>query len=134
MFFLLFVEKIPSIYDETKVIARTSEVMALDVFNVALIRWKFSLNPTLSTLTSVNNKNSYSKIGLLCLLLLQLIIRSHEGPDARTGADDARNMLNGYSKDHDTVSGELYTLFTAPNYPQVQILLGCTMHSRRFIF
>ncbi|XP_006466008.2 serine/threonine-protein phosphatase 7 isoform X1 [Citrus sinensis] len=50
---------------------------------------------------------------------LKLIIRSHEGPDARTGADDARNMLNGYSKDHDTVSGELYTLFTAPNYPQV---------------
>lgn len=53
-------------------------------------------------------------------LLLQLIIRSHEGPDARTGQDDARNMLNGYSKDHDVVSGKMYTLFTAPSYPQVQ--------------
>ncbi|KAJ0075280.1 hypothetical protein Patl1_33527 [Pistacia atlantica] len=53
-----------------------------------------------------------------CLLLLQLIIRSHEGPDARTGQEDSRNLLNGYSKDHDVASGQLYTLFTAPSYQQ----------------
>ncbi|XP_044497743.1 serine/threonine-protein phosphatase 7-like isoform X2 [Mangifera indica] len=49
---------------------------------------------------------------------LKLIIRSHEGPDARTGHEDSRNLLNGYSKDHDVASGQLYTLFTAPSYAQ----------------
>ncbi|KAL5822478.1 hypothetical protein ACOSQ4_020378 [Xanthoceras sorbifolium] len=44
---------------------------------------------------------------------LKLIIRSLEGPDARTGQDDY-----GYSKDHDVISGKLYTLFGPPSYPQ----------------
>ncbi|XP_061371074.1 serine/threonine-protein phosphatase 7-like [Gastrolobium bilobum] len=49
---------------------------------------------------------------------LKLIIRSHEGPDARAGRDDFGDMLNGYSIDHDGESGKLYTLFSAPDYPQ----------------
>ncbi|CAI8612000.1 unnamed protein product [Vicia faba] len=49
---------------------------------------------------------------------LKLIIRSHEGPDARAGRDDFGDMLNGYSIDHDGESGKLYTLFSAPGYPQ----------------
>ncbi|MED6197026.1 hypothetical protein PIB30_052878 [Stylosanthes scabra] len=49
---------------------------------------------------------------------LKLIIRSHEGPDARAGQDDFRNMMIGYSLDHDVESGKLYTLFSAPDYPQ----------------
>ncbi|KAK0598808.1 hypothetical protein LWI29_038155 [Acer saccharum] len=49
---------------------------------------------------------------------LKLIIRLHEGPDARAGQDDYRNMLNGYCKDHDVASGKLFTLFSAPSYPQ----------------
>nr|XP_025613679.1 serine/threonine-protein phosphatase 7 isoform X3 [Arachis hypogaea] len=50
---------------------------------------------------------------------LKLIIRSHEGPDARAGQDDFGNMMIGYSLDHDVESGKLYTLFSAPDYPQV---------------
>ncbi|XP_028774403.1 serine/threonine-protein phosphatase 7 isoform X2 [Neltuma alba] len=49
---------------------------------------------------------------------LKLIIRSHEGPDARVGQDDFGDMLCGYSLDHDGESGKLYTLFSAPDYPQ----------------
>ncbi|KAG4961469.1 hypothetical protein AAZV13_13G307300 [Glycine max] len=50
---------------------------------------------------------------------LKLIIRSHEGPDARAGRDDDfGDMLSGYSIDHDGESGRLYTLFSAPDYPQ----------------
>ncbi|XP_025613675.1 serine/threonine-protein phosphatase 7 isoform X2 [Arachis hypogaea] len=49
---------------------------------------------------------------------LKLIIRSHEGPDARAGQDDFGNMMIGYSLDHDVESGKLYTLFSAPDYPQ----------------
>lgn len=53
------------------------------------------------------------------LLAEQLIIRSHEGPDARAGRDDDfGDMLSGYSIDHDGESGRLYTLFSAPDYPQ----------------
>ncbi|XP_015890694.3 serine/threonine-protein phosphatase 7 inactive homolog isoform X2 [Ziziphus jujuba] len=49
---------------------------------------------------------------------LKLIIRSHEGPDARAGQDDFGDMLCGYSTDHVGESGKLYTLFSAPDYPQ----------------
>lgn len=50
---------------------------------------------------------------------LKLIIRSHEGPDARAGRDDDfGDMLSGYSIDHNGESGKLYTLFSAPDYPQ----------------
>ncbi|XP_030490635.2 uncharacterized protein LOC115706989 isoform X2 [Cannabis sativa] len=49
---------------------------------------------------------------------LKLILRSHEGPDARAGQDDFGDMLSGYSMDHHGESGTLYTLFSAPDYPQ----------------
>ncbi|KAL6144541.1 hypothetical protein ACLB2K_055233 [Fragaria x ananassa] len=49
---------------------------------------------------------------------LKLIIRSHEGPDVRENQDDFGDMLNGYSVDHVGESGKLYTLFSAPDYPQ----------------
>ncbi|XP_057458115.1 serine/threonine-protein phosphatase 7-like isoform X3 [Lotus japonicus] len=49
---------------------------------------------------------------------LKLIIKSHEGPDARADRDDFGDMLSGYSIDHDGESGKLYTLFSAPDYPQ----------------
>ncbi|XP_010097546.2 serine/threonine-protein phosphatase 7 [Morus notabilis] len=49
---------------------------------------------------------------------LKLIIRSHQGPDARAGQDEFGDMLNGYSLDHDGESGKMYTLFSVPDYPQ----------------
>ncbi|KAF5452987.1 hypothetical protein F2P56_027935 [Juglans regia] len=49
---------------------------------------------------------------------LKLIIRSHEGPDVRSGQCHLGDMLSGYSMDHDVGSGKLYTLFSAPDYPQ----------------
>ncbi|XP_062008680.1 serine/threonine-protein phosphatase 7-like isoform X1 [Rosa rugosa] len=49
---------------------------------------------------------------------LKLIIRSHEGPDVREDQDDFGDMLSGYSVDHVGDSGKLYTLFSAPDYPQ----------------
>ncbi|CAL0322086.1 unnamed protein product [Lupinus luteus] len=55
----------------------------------------------------------------LALLAWKLIIRSHEGPDARAGRDGFVDMLSGYSMDHEGESGKLYTLFSAPDYPQV---------------
>lgn len=57
------------------------------------------------------------------ILSAQLIIRSQEGPDARAGRDEFGDMLSGYSIDHDGESGKLYTLFSAPDYPQVQICI-----------
>ena len=52
---------------------------------------------------------------------LTLIIRSHEGPDARMKRDDrdaVGDMMDGWSVDHTTASGRLATLFSAPDYPQ----------------
>lgn len=49
---------------------------------------------------------------------LKLIIRSHEGPDARESRPYMPNMLEGYSTDHETPSGKLMTVFSAPDYPQ----------------
>ncbi|XP_022960395.1 serine/threonine-protein phosphatase 7-like isoform X1 [Cucurbita moschata] len=49
---------------------------------------------------------------------LKLIIRSHEGPDSRDGKIDFDDMIMGYSSDHDRGSGKLYTLFSAPGFPQ----------------
>ncbi|XP_008458903.1 serine/threonine-protein phosphatase 7-like isoform X2 [Cucumis melo] len=49
---------------------------------------------------------------------LKLIIRSHEGPDSRDGKIDFDDMIMGYSTDHDIESGKLYTLFSAPDFPQ----------------
>jgi len=53
---------------------------------------------------------------------LKLIIRSHEGPDARRGICDAgmSDMMTGFAVDHDTPHGKLVTVFSAPDYPQFQ--------------
>lgn len=49
---------------------------------------------------------------------LKLIIRSHEGPDAREMRPDMPNMQEGYTKDHESDYGTLMTVFSAPDYPQ----------------
>ncbi|GFP95344.1 serine/threonine-protein phosphatase 7 [Phtheirospermum japonicum] len=51
---------------------------------------------------------------------LKLIIRSHEGPDARDKRPDLGGMDLGYAIDHIVESGKLITLFSAPDYPQFQ--------------
>ncbi|KAH6799331.1 serine/threonine phosphatase 7 [Perilla frutescens var. frutescens] len=51
---------------------------------------------------------------------LKLIIRSHEGPDARDKRPDLGGMDVGYTVDHVVESGNLITLFSAPDYPQFQ--------------
>ncbi|XVE82384.1 hypothetical protein DITRI_Ditri16bG0000200 [Diplodiscus trichospermus] len=51
---------------------------------------------------------------------LKLIIRSHEGPDAREKRPGLAGMNEGYTIDHDAESGKLITLFSAPDYPQFQ--------------
>lgn len=53
-----------------------------------------------------------------------MIIRSHEGPDARSDREDMGNMLCGYSVDHEVESGKLYTIFSASNLSQVSLSLG----------
>jgi serine/threonine-protein phosphatase 5 len=56
-------------------------------------------------------------------LLFQLIIRSHEGPDAREKRDGFEGMDEGYTIDHIVESGKLITVFSAPDYPQFQVIL-----------
>ncbi|KAG4939053.1 hypothetical protein GLYMA_16G114700v4 [Glycine max] len=51
---------------------------------------------------------------------LKLIIRSHEGPDAREKRDGFEGMDEGYTIDHVVDSGKLVTVFSAPDYPQFQ--------------
>ncbi|XP_011038099.1 PREDICTED: serine/threonine-protein phosphatase 7-like isoform X2 [Populus euphratica] len=51
---------------------------------------------------------------------LKLIIRSHEGPDAREKRPGLGGMDEGYTIDHVVPSGKLITLFSAPDYPQFQ--------------
>jgi len=51
----------------------------------------------------------------------QLIIRSHEGPDAREKRDGLDGMDEGYTIDHTVDSGKLVTVFSAPDYPQFQV-------------
>ncbi|XP_057948304.1 serine/threonine-protein phosphatase 7 isoform X2 [Malania oleifera] len=52
---------------------------------------------------------------------LKLIIRSHEGPDAREKRPGFARMDEGYTIDHVVESGKLITLFSAPDYPQFQV-------------
>lgn len=52
---------------------------------------------------------------------MQLIIRSHEGPDAREKRPGFGGMDEGYTIDHVVESGKLITLFSAPDYPQFQV-------------
>eukprot|EP00455_Lapot_gusevi_P037695 TRINITY_DN422_c0_g2_i2.p1 TRINITY_DN422_c0_g2~~TRINITY_DN422_c0_g2_i2.p1 ORF type:complete len:113 (+),score=18.25 TRINITY_DN422_c0_g2_i2:655-993(+) len=53
---------------------------------------------------------------------LSLLVRSHEGPDARQKRQDGfgQDMMSGYSIDQVDDSGlpRLITLFSAPDYPQ----------------
>jgi len=50
---------------------------------------------------------------------VRLVIRSHEGPDARDKREGMQDMLSGWSVDHVCPSGaRLATLFSAPDYPQ----------------
>jgi serine/threonine-protein phosphatase 5 len=50
---------------------------------------------------------------------LKLIIRSHEGPDARHDRPEMPSIMSGFCVDHDFgEDGKLCTLFSAPNYPQ----------------
>ena len=49
---------------------------------------------------------------------LTLVIRSHEGPDARDQREGMGSMQGGWCVDHDTPAGRLATLFSAPDYPQ----------------
>lgn len=51
---------------------------------------------------------------------LKLIIRSHEGPDARHQRTDMQQMHEGYTVDHVVPAGRLMTVFSAPDYPQFQ--------------
>jgi len=51
---------------------------------------------------------------------LKLIVRSHEGPDARDKRPEMEAMNKGYTVDHVVKAGKLITLFSAPDYPQFQ--------------
>ncbi|CAO2195400.1 unnamed protein product [Urochloa humidicola] len=51
---------------------------------------------------------------------LKLIVRSHEGPDARDEHIELSGMNNGFTIDHQVNSGKLITVFSAPDYPQFQ--------------
>ncbi|GAV85415.1 Metallophos domain-containing protein, partial [Cephalotus follicularis] len=77
---------------------------------------------------------------------LKLIIRSHEGPDAREKRPGLSRMDEGYTIDHDLEAGKLITLFSAPDYPQFQateeryknkgayiVLNGPTFHDPTFL-
>lgn len=55
------------------------------------------------------------------IINFQLIIRSHEGPDAREKRDGLDGMDEGYTIDHTVDSGKLVTVFSAPDYPQFQV-------------
>ncbi|WZZ18048.1 hypothetical protein YC2023_111137 [Brassica napus] len=56
------------------------------------------------------------------ITLNHMIIRSHEGPDARSNREYMENMLCGYSVDYGVESGELYTIFSASHLSQVTSL------------
>jgi len=60
---------------------------------------------------------------VLTYFSFQLIIRSHEGPDAREKRDGFEGMSEGYTIDHIVDSGKLVTIFSAPDYPQFQVIL-----------
>ena len=65
---------------------------------------------------------------------LRLVLRSHEGPDAREDREGMDNMHAGFSVDHDIEAvGKLCTVFSAPDYPQF-IEAGDTRHNNRATF
>ena len=53
--------------------------------------------------------------------LVQLIVISHEGPDAREKQEDLGKMDEGYSIDHEVESWKLVTLFSALDFLQSQV-------------
>ncbi|KAF3950600.1 hypothetical protein CMV_023668 [Castanea mollissima] len=87
-----------------------------------------SLDPSMTPGLSLNKERG---IGLLwgpdCTenflkkFNLKLIIRSHEGPDAREKWTGFGGMDEGYTIDHVVESGKLITVFSAPDYPQFQV-------------
>ena len=76
------------------------------------------------------HRASYPQITFLLLvfsllwLWMQLIVRSHEGPDARDKRPDMEAMDKGYTVDHVVKAGKLITLFSAPDYPQFQVCIA----------
>ena len=65
---------------------------------------------------------------------LRLVLRSHEGPDAREDREGMDNMHSGFSVDHDIENvGKLCTVFSAPDYPQF-IEAGDTRHNNAATF
>lgn len=62
--------------------------------------------------------------GVVLQFEVQLIIRSHEGPDARDKRHDLSGMDHGYTIDHEVDSGKSITIFSAPDYPQFQVPLS----------
>ncbi|KAM0013913.1 putative protein-serine/threonine phosphatase [Helianthus debilis subsp. tardiflorus] len=67
---------------------------------------------------------------------LKLIIRAHEGPDAREKRPGFGGMDEGYTIDHVVPSGKLITVFSAPGYPQFQVgetgvKQGCHLEKER---
>lgn len=63
---------------------------------------------------------------------MQLIVRSHEGPDARDKRSGMAGMDKGYTVDHVVSAGKLVTLFSAPDYPQFQVC--CLRPSQNVLF
>lgn len=51
---------------------------------------------------------------------LKLILRSHEGPDARFERDDMAGMQDGWTLDHQTPAGNLLTVFRYLTQPRVK--------------
>ena len=65
---------------------------------------------------------------------LRLILRSHEGPDARCDRDNLPDMKQGFTIDHVTPAGRLLTVFSAPDYPQFQVTIVVLVpHSCPFV-
>jgi len=60
---------------------------------------------------------------------LKLILRSHEGPDARFERDDMADMQQGWTTDHQVAAGSLLTVFRSPPPPPPLGILArtCTL-------
>ena len=65
-----------------------------------------------------------AKFLIVVVLDWQLIVRSHEGPDARDKRPEMEAMNKGYTVDHVVKAGKLITLFSAPDYPQFQVCIS----------
>lgn len=52
---------------------------------------------------------------------LKLILRSHEGPDARFEREDMASMLEGWTLDHQVPAGKLMTIFRFSSAPRLHL-------------